>query len=123
MSKNKKNQEPEVEVPTIPDTMTVEGEEVELKTKKSYLKTAEKITRRLDRVLTDLNDLSQEARTLANTVIETEVSEKDIARFSELAALTTASVDMLYYLTSRMARKYVGKEIEGLNDGRKSLRK
>lgn len=109
----------------MPKSITVEGEEVKLETKKSYLKQADKIVRRMDRVLTDLYTLQCEASDLSDGANTTEVSEKDMDRFTEIHGVLLATTQTLYFLTQRMARKYVGKEIESFQDGRdrKSLKK
>jgi len=107
-----------LEVPT-PEV----NEDVQPTTDKKYLKQAEKIVRRLDNVLNELNKVYNDACDLNNSIVSTEVSEKDQARFEELTSVVYASENILYQLTNRMARKYVGKEIDSLdNPKRKSLK-
>jgi hypothetical protein len=117
MSKKKKD------VIEVPAEITVEGEAIKLQTNKKYLKQAEKIVRRMDNVLTDVHNLASEADSIYSNVINTEVSDKDNDRFNEIREVLIAVQSTLYWLTDRMARKYVGKEIASLGDGRKSLKK
>lgn len=90
-----------------------QNDEEKQKTTKKYLRKAEKITRRLDNVLNDLTEVvvSADDLTCAET---TEVSEKDLQRFYEIREVTQSATQILYHLTERMARKYVGKNIEPL---------
>jgi hypothetical protein len=91
-------------------------------TDKAYLKRAEKLVRRMDSVLTDLHELSFEATSLQSEAIET--TDRDNARFSELADVLDSSCTILFYLTGRMSRKYVGKEIDVISrNERKTLKK
>ena len=108
----------------VPAEITVEGEQIKLQTNKKYLKQAEKLVRRMDNVLTDVHNLVSEAENIYSNANTTDVNEKDNARFQEPLEVLTAVQSTLYWLTDRMARKYVGKEIELLNDTkRKSLKK
>jgi hypothetical protein len=102
--------------------MTDLAKEDKQKTDKKYLKRAEKLVRKLDNVLTDLNKVTVDARTLEAEIITSEVSRRDEARFSEMAIILESSTNVLFQLTDRMARKYVGKEIDNLGRGRSSLK-
>jgi hypothetical protein len=118
MSKKKKD------VIEVPAEITVEGEAIKLQTNKKYLKQAEKLVRRMDKVLTDVHTLIGDADQLYSHVHTTEINEKDSFRFQETFEVLTAVQNTLYWLTDRMARKYVGKDIALLNDDRrKSLKK
>ena len=121
MSK-KENKVVKEEALEVPATMTVEGEEVKLETKKSYLKQADKIVCKLDRILTDMVELTSTSTTLFEGCT-TDIAPKDEARFSELHHVLESTSEILYHLTARMARKYAGTEIEPLQVGRKSLKK
>jgi uncharacterized protein YaaQ len=106
----------------VPATVTIEGEEVKLETKKSYLKHADRVVRKLDKILTDMVELTSTATTLFEGN-STEIAPKDEARFSELHHVLESTSEILYHVTARMARKYTGTEIEPLQVGRKSLKK
>lgn len=97
----------------------------DVKTDKKLLKAAEKVVRRLDRIVTDLSALSYDALRLRNWDESeyNQCSEKDQARLEEMAGIIDSSTKILFCVADRMARKYIGKQIEGLSYERKSLKK
>jgi hypothetical protein len=107
----------------IPSTVTVEGEKIKLTTKKSYLKTVDKLVRRVDRIVTDLYEARNEAEVLVSTMIDADVAPKDKSRFYELFDVLDAVTNILYRSNSRMVRKYTGKNVDGLFVSRTSLKK
>lgn len=96
------------------------------KTDKKYLNQAAKLVRRLDNVLTGLNKVAHDSRELEadmEDIPNTEINEKDFARVTELTDTIEAVAEIIYYVTARMSRKYVGKEIASLeNKKRESLK-
>ena len=115
-NKQKKNEKNEATEMPIQDALPT--------TAKKYLNQVEQIVRRMDNVLLDLNKLQWDAVGLYEGLISTDVDPKDFARFNEIQAVLGSATCIIYHLTERMARKYVGKEI-GLLDvpNRKSLKK
>ena len=97
-------------------------EEQKVKTDKKYLNKAETLTRKMDKVLSDLYELRDKAQTLAHGEISTDINDKDHDRFEEVFTVLDAISGTLYMLTRRMARKYVGKEIADLDANRKTLK-
>ena len=110
----------EIETPTT--EVQSEGTK-EPATKKHYLTAAAKLVRKMDKIVMDANDLTGEAADLVNSVITTEVTEKDVNRFDEMENILRSVSNVLFYVTERMARKYVDKNIAPLVPGRKSLKK
>lgn len=102
---------------------SVESNIEEVKTDKKILKRAEKVVRRLDNALNELHSVSRDALELheSNTA---DATEKDMDRFHEMQSVICSTCDVLYHLTARMSRKYVGKEIEpiGSMNKRKPLK-
>jgi hypothetical protein len=96
--------------------------EVKSKSTKEYTKKAEKIIRRMDGVLTDVYELAVKAAELSASDTP-EIAPKDNDRFKEMSEVLRSVECNLYWLTERMARKYVGKNIAPLDPGRKSLKK
>ena len=94
-----------------------EEKEPKIVTEKKYLKRAENIVRRLDNVVTQLNKLAQDARDLEQQteLPVTEVSEKDYNRITELTVVLEAATNILFQVDDRMARKYVGKNVDPLD--------
>lgn len=100
------------------------NEELQQKTDKKLLKRAEKIVRKLDNVLNDMNELTANSYDLAtNDTVGTEVSEKDMDRFVELREVIQSSTSILFQLNNRMARKYAGKTIEPLGSRKRKALK
>lgn len=138
MSKNKKKNKKVVEIDDAtkvfgPPTdganaleLAPESETDTLKTDKKILNKTAKSVRRLDYMVTTLYQLQRdtyeplESGYSGNSII----SVKDGERINEMSDIIGATADILFMLTRRMARKYVGKEISNLRDGkRKSLKK
>ena len=127
MSKNKKKSADVVEIGdavTVPADVTISVDK-EVKTDKKLLKAAEKLVRKLDRVVSELNVLQYEARSLRDwdSAEYSECTDKDQARLTELYNVIYASTGILFHVTERMSRKYTGKDIEPLGQDRKSLKK
>ena len=99
---------------TVPATVEIVEEDKQPKTNKKYLKEAEKIVRKMDSLLSDIFDLRTRANDLEMNANTTEIDSRDARRFSELVEVLSAVQGTLYWLTERMARKYVGKEISAL---------
>lgn len=98
--------------------------ETELKTDKKTLNKTAKIVRRLDNIVTDLFRIEDDTHDLSNSISEIDHNQKDSDRIKEINLVAFATATILYQLTARMARKYVGKEIDStLNGTRKSLKK
>lgn len=117
MSKAKKKDVLEFKAPV---EIIAEGNEEEgVKTDKKILKRAEKLVRRMDRVLTDINALQVDADALLQSSVE--LTENDERRFREMDEILGSITNQWYHLTHRMARKYVGKTIDGLTEKRKTL--
>lgn len=100
----------------------LELDDVKVKTAKKYSKQIERNVRRLDNVLTDLNEIYNEILDSRGKLISTEISEKDEDRLTEMEDVVGSAVHILYHLTRRMSRKHVGKEIDPLDVKRKSLK-
>jgi hypothetical protein len=117
MSKKKKNKDKKskkdvsVEMSLTPTTSNLDSVDEKV-TSKRYLKKAEKIINKLDKVLGQLQDIADEAIVLRDESVTTDVSDKDLQRFAEIATVIHASGDVLYHLLNRMSRKYAGKEIK-----------
>jgi len=98
--------------------------EVKPKTDKKLLKAAEDAVRKLDNVLSDLHKVAYDFDDITQSIISVDVDPKDDDRFHEASEVTHATATTLYFLVARMARKYVGKEIDNLSaKKRKSLKR
>jgi hypothetical protein len=107
------------------EKLETEEKETKAKTDKKYLNRADKIVRRLDNALTELVKIQQDARELESQteIPSTEVNDKDYDRITEVADVLEGATKILYHLCARMSRKYVGKEIEPIDQSkRKSLK-
>lgn len=134
MSKNKKKNKKVVDIDDAtkvfgPSTdganaLELAPSETELKTDKKTLNKTAKIVSRLDNIVTDLFRIEDDTHDLSNSISEIDHNQKDSDRIKEINLVAFATATILYQLTARMARKYVGKEIDStLNGTRKSLKK
>lgn len=96
------------------------------KTDKKILKQLEKVVRKMDNALTELHKVNADVGEFISSISAGSdyIDEKDEHRLNEIDAALQATVSTLYYTVHRMARKYVGKEIDSIdNNKRKSLKK
>ena len=106
--------------------VSINADDVKIKTDKKLLDKAEKLVRRLDGVVTELSELREKAHELAfgeNTNHAENLNSKDYDRFVEMFTVIDGCVGILHQLDKRMARKYVGKEIDAVDSKRKTLKK
>ena len=104
------------------DVVQIDAEKT--KTDKRLLKKAAKLVRKLDVVVSNLCDLEMEVGELRDWDANEydDVEDKDNARFNEMYEILHSSTIILYHMTARMARKYVGKEVAPLENKRKALK-
>jgi hypothetical protein len=96
----------------------------QLPSTKKCLQQIAKVVRRMDNTLTDLNKVKFEVDELFTKFNPDDVAPKDEARMREMLEVVQASTSILWYLTKRMARKYVNKDIADLSDyKRKALKR
>jgi len=104
----------------------VTTKEEKQKTDKKITERVDKIVRKLDNALTELHKVNTNIEELVNDIATSSnyIEERDERRINELNQVVGATTTILYHLTSRMARKHVGKDVDTLeNQKRKSLKK